>query len=299
MNIPSAHLLKHLEQDAEHEAVEKLVLAHGEDVLHAGSGVTSLLESELNAANFGSNQRVVLGETAEPGQVGTSLLTTSLAAEPTRRLWNEEDAGHEDDGDEDGEDQGDAPLDRAKVDLEETKVDPGLEQVTQTDEASVQDGVGTAVLCSGALRLPDRDGGGKLTNTPSKDESSNDELGDVERRALEDLADEGQNTSEEDHLAAAELVAEPGAGEGTEKRANGEHSDDGALDGLLVALLCTVGGDGVHFRERLSEVSQREKTTDTRLVVTEQDEGRHDDQQQLGHLQLLAIEDHGDGRVIR
>jgi hypothetical protein len=29
------------------------------------------------------------------------------------------------------------------------------------------------------------------------------------------------------------------------------------------------------------------------LVVTKQDEGRHDDQQQLGDLQLLACEDHG------
>jgi hypothetical protein len=42
-HVPSAHLLEKLEENAEHEAVEELVLAHGEDVLHAGGGDTGLL----------------------------------------------------------------------------------------------------------------------------------------------------------------------------------------------------------------------------------------------------------------
>ena len=66
--VASAHLLEHLEEHAKHEAVEELVLAHGENVLHANGGVTSLFESELNATNLSSNQRVVLRETTELGK---------------------------------------------------------------------------------------------------------------------------------------------------------------------------------------------------------------------------------------
>ena len=67
------------------------------------------------------------------------------------------------------------------MDLVETEVDPGLEQVTQTDEAAVKDGVCATVLGSRALGLPDGNGGRELTDTPSENETSNDELGDVER----------------------------------------------------------------------------------------------------------------------
>lgn len=291
--VAAAHLLEQLEEDAEREAVEELVLAHGEDVLHAGGGVAGLLESELDATDLGCDKRVILGETAELGQVDASLLSAALAAEPAGGFGDEEDAAHEDEGDEDGEDQGNAPLDGSEIDLEETKVDPGLEQVTQTDEAAVKDGVCTTVLGSRALGLPDGNGGRELTDAPSENETSNDELGDVEGRALEDLADEGEDGGEEDHLAASEVVAEPGAREGTEKSTNGEHRHDGALNGLLVALLSASGGDGVHLWERLGEVVKRQKTTNTGLVVTEQNEGREDDQQQLGDLQLLASERHG------
>jgi len=257
-HVPSAHLLKQLEKNAEREAVKELVLAHGEDVLHAGCGVAGLFESELNAADFGGNHGVVLGQTTELGQVGTSLLTAALAAEPARGLGDQKDGRHEDDRDEDGEHQGDAPLDGEEVDLVEAQVDPGLKEVTQTDEAAVQNGVGTAVLGSGALGLPDGDCCGELANAPSEDEASNDELCDVERGALEDLADEGEAGSQEDHLAATELVAEPGAGEGTEQGTDGEHGDNGALDGLLVGLLSTGGVDSVHFREGGGEVLERE-----------------------------------------
>jgi hypothetical protein len=291
-HIPSAHLLEQLQEDAEGEAVEELVLAHGEDVLHAGRSVAGLFESELNAADFSGNHGVVLGQTTELGQVDTSLLTAALAAKPARRLGDQEDGRHEDDRNKDGEHQGDAPLDGEEVDLVEAQVDPRLEQVTQADEAAVQDGVGAAVLGSGALGLPDGDCCGELANTPSEDEASNDELCNVERGALEDLADEGQTGGQEDHLAATELVTEPGAGEGTQQGTDGEHGDDGALNGLLVGLLGTGGVDGVHFREGGGEVLEREQTANAGLVVTEEDEGRHDDQQQLGDLQLLSAEDH-------
>ena len=293
-HVPSAHLLEQLQEDAEREAVEELVLAHGEDVLHASRSVASLFESQLNTADFGSNHRVVLGQTPEFGKVDTSLLAAALAAEPARRLGDQEDGRHEDDRNEDGKDQGDAPLDREEVDLVEAQVDPRLEQITQADEAAVQDSVCTAVLGSGALGLPDGDCRGELANAPSENESSNDELGDVECGALEDLADEGKASGQEDHLAATKLVAEPRAGEGTEKRTDGEHGDHGALNGLLVGLLSTSSGDSVHFWEGGGEIPEREQTANTGLVVTEEDEGRHDDQQQLGDLQLLAAEDHGD-----
>jgi len=117
----------------------------------------------------------------------------------------------------------------------------------------------------------------------------------VERGALEDLADESKAGGQEDHLAATKLVAEPRAGECTEQCTDGEHGDHGALDGLLVGLLSTGGVDSVHFREGGGEILEREQTAYAGLVVTEENKGRHDDQQQLGDLQLLAGENHGDG----
>jgi hypothetical protein len=96
---------------------------------------------------------------------------------------------------------------------------------------------------------------------------------------LEDLTDESQACGEEDHLAATEDVTEPGAGESTKKCTNSEHGDHGSLDGLLMSLDGTVGSDGVHFREGVGEVMKRKEATNARLVVTKQDEGRHDDQQ--------------------
>jgi hypothetical protein len=132
--------------------------------------------------------------------------------------------------------------------------------------------------------LPDRDSRRELANTPSKNEASNNELCDVERRALEDLANESEACSDEDQLPASKHVTQLGAGKSTEKRANSEHGHNGSLDSLLVSLDSAVGGDSVHLRECVSEVAKREETANTRLVVTKQDEGRHDNQQQLGDL---------------
>jgi hypothetical protein len=62
-----------------------------------------------------------------------------------------------------------------------------------------------------------------------------------------------------------------------------------------VALLSTVGVDDVDVREVVIPVTEGEQTTDTRLVVSEEDEGRQDDQQQLDHLQGGSRKTHGDG----
>lgn len=272
--VPSAHLLEQPEQDTEHEAVEELVLAHGEDVLHAGRGVSGLFKGELNTADFCGNHGVILWETAEPGQTGTGLLSTSLAAKPARRLGDQEDGRDQDDRDENREDQGDAPLNGEEVDFEETKVDPGLEKVTQTDKAAVEHCVGTTVLGSGALRLPDGDRRRELTYAPSEDETSDDELCDVERGALEDLADQGETSGREDQLAATKTISKERAGESTKKRADGKHGDYCALNGFLGLLDVAGRSNGVHLGERGCEVTKRKQTTDTRLVVTEQDEGK-------------------------
>lgn len=110
---------------------------------------------------------------------------------------------------------------------------------------------------------------------------------------MEDLANESEACSDEDQLPASEHVTQLGARESTEKSADGEHGHNGSLDSLLVGLDSAGGGNSVHLRECVGKVAKREKTTNARLVVTKQDEGRHDDQQQLGDLQLLACEDHG------
>ena len=62
-----------------------------------------------------------------------------------------ENGTDKDDRDGDGEYQTNPPLDGKEVDLQEAPVNPGLEDVTQTDAATVQNSVCATVLRSGTL----------------------------------------------------------------------------------------------------------------------------------------------------
>jgi hypothetical protein len=311
--VATAHLLEELEEDAKRETVEQLVLAIGEDVAELDGGALSFLERQFNAANLSSDCGVVKGKTLERRQAVARLLDTALVDEPTRGLRNHEDSNHGDEGDGCGDGEGNAPLQGQVVLLVEAKVDPGLEQVAQTDKASIEDDVLAAVGRRRTLGLPDRNCRTEDSNTPSENEATDDELRSLECSALQDLADKGQEGTAKDELATTEGVANPRGAEGTKESTDGKGSNltglaltpscflqepstyDGTLDGRLAALLSTVGIDDVDVREVVIPVTEGEQTTDTRLVVSEEDEGRQDDQQQLDHLQGGSRKAHGDG----
>lgn len=266
-------MLEELQEDAEREAVEQLVLAVGEDLADLDGAALGLLESELDAADLSGDLVVVEVEALELGQALPGLLDAALGDEPSRGLRDGEDGDHGDERDDGGDRKGNAPLKREIVLLEEAEVDPGLEQVSERDEAAIKHNVLTTVSGRGALGLPDRDGSTELADTPAKDEAADDELCNAEGGALQDLSDESADGTNEDDLATTEHVTHPGAGKSAEQSTNGEGSNDRTLLGRALALQSTRSVNGVNLREVLGPVLERQETADTRLVVSEEDEG--------------------------
>lgn len=84
-----------------------------------------------------------------------------------------------------------------------------------------------------------------------------------------------------DNITATESVSGVGARQGTKEGANNEHGDNDALDSAVVALGGACGMDSVDLREGLDPVLLGQKTTNSCLVVAEQDEGRSHDQGSL------------------
>lgn len=157
--VGAAPLLEELEHDAEGEAVEELVLAHGEKVTLAGGGGGGFFQCVFNAGELDANLRAIWALAAEEGEVGAGALELIFACEPARGLREEVDGRQEDGGDDDGDDEGHAPGERGAFDLEEGEVDPGLQDVADADEEAVNDDVAAAILCLRAFGLPDRDRG--------------------------------------------------------------------------------------------------------------------------------------------
>jgi hypothetical protein len=137
----------------------------------------------------------------------------------------------------------------------------------------------SAVGSRRALGLPDGNCGAQCTDTESEDEATNNKLCEVEASALQDFSDKGQDSSTEDNFSSSKDIADPSAGKSTEERANGEGSNDCSLDGRFMAFLSTMSINGVNLRKVVVPVAQGQKTSDTRLVVSEKDEGWQDDQQ--------------------
>jgi hypothetical protein len=170
-------------------------------------------------------------EPAERRETGARVFHAAFVDEPARGFGDEEYNGHGDEGNHRGDGKWDAPLQRLVRLLEESEIDPGFEKVAQTDEAAVENDMFSAVGGGRAFGLPDWDRGAQSTDTPSEDESADDELRELEASALQDLADKRQDSSDENNLPAAEDVAVPGAPKSTEQRADSECCNDGALDG--------------------------------------------------------------------
>lgn len=229
--VGTAHLLKELQEDAKGEAVEQLVLAVGEDVADLDGAALGLLESEFNTADLRRNLGVVEIKTLKLRQALPGLFNAALVHQPSRRLRYEEDNCHGDEGDHSGDRKGYAPLKGQVVLLEEAKVDPSLEKVAEGDEAAVEDDVLTTVGGGRAFGLPYGNSGTELTNTPAEDEAADDELRNLERSTLQNFADEGADSADEDDLATPKNVTDPGAGKSTEERTKGESSNDSTLLG--------------------------------------------------------------------
>ncbi|KAJ8119046.1 hypothetical protein OPT61_g95 [Boeremia exigua] len=229
--IGTAHLLEKLQEHAERKAVEQLVLAVGENLADLDGAALGLLESKLNAADFGCDLVVVKVNTLEVSQATPGLLNAALPDQPSGRFRDRENSDHGDNRDDSGDREGNAPLQREVILLEETKVDPRLEQETESNEQTVEHNVLATVGRRRAFRLPDRNGSTELSDSPAENEAANNELRKLEGGALQDLSNKSAGSANEDSFAATELVAHPGASKRTEKSTQGEGSDNSTLLG--------------------------------------------------------------------
>lgn len=205
--VGAGHLLVELEQNAEHEAVEKLVFAHLEHVLERGAALGSLLERKLNTCQLSLNFDSILVVAAEQGNGAAGLVVASHADEPSGRLGEEVDGCHQNKREGDGNGNRRAPSDGTLGELEETKIDPRLENVTDADEETVEDDVLASVLGAGRLALPHRNGGTELTDAKSDDDTADNEVRQGEGGAFQDLTNESADGAGHDDGTAAVLVA--------------------------------------------------------------------------------------------
>lgn len=290
------HLLVELQQHAKTEPVKKLVLSHREHVgqLHLVSGL--LLERVLNSLKLSLDLNGIQRLGPEGSNDTAGLLGLVLHHEPSRRLGQEVDASNDDSGEDDSNGDRWAPGDGAGLELKEAEVDPRLKRVTHADEETVNDDVTATVAGSRGLTLPDGDDGAELADTEANQDTTDDELSEGEGRRLKDNTDEGGDTSDEDDISAAELIARPGAGQGADHGTDDKSCDDEALQGRVGALLTALDVDGVDLREGLGPVLHGDQPTQASLVVSEADEGRHHDEEGLHHRELVAHGAHeGDG----
>lgn len=174
------------------------------------------------------------------------------------------------------------------LELPEAKVDPGFEDVADTDEESVQNNVSSTVPSAARLTLPHRDNGAQLTDSETDNDTTDDQLSQPVGGALKDLSHEGADTGSEDDIATSELVARPGTGQGSNERTDGECGDNEALEGRLGLLFGSGRVHSVNLREGLDPVLGREQATKSGLVVAKEYEGWADDQSDLHHAQGLA-----------
>jgi hypothetical protein len=293
--VAAAHLLQELKEDTQREAVEELILAHGEYIAHLGSAATSFFQGEFDATDLGSDFGIVEIQAFEARQTAASLFHTSFSDEPTRALGDGEHSYHRKDRDNRWNGEGNAPLQGQVVLLEKAEVDPCLENIAQTDEAAVQHNVLTAVSGRRALRLPDWHCGTQGTDTPTEDETADDELRELEACALEDLANESTRRSKEDDFPSSEYVSKPGAGKRAKEGANGEGSNDSTLFGRVATLFRASSIDSIDLGKMVIPIPKRQETSNARLVISEKHKSRKHDEQKLRRLEGFAAESHVGG----
>lgn len=98
-----------LQQHTETEAIEKLLWAHSEHVLHAGLLKRSIFERSLNASNIIGDIGVVERQVFEGTEIRASFFDSAHADQPARGFRHEEDGGCKGQGDESWESERKTP----------------------------------------------------------------------------------------------------------------------------------------------------------------------------------------------
>lgn len=287
--IRARHLLVKLQEHAKTEAVQELVLAHGKHVAELDLVSRPLLQRVLDTSQLGLHLHRVTREGLERRNDGARLAGTVLHDQPSRRLRQEVDRGNDHDGTDGANSDRGPPGDGTSLELPEGKVDPRLEGVSQTNEQSVNHHVAATVLGARRLALPYRRNGTQLANTKAQNDTRDNELSQAKRRGLENDANQGADGGDENDVAAAKLVAGPGAGQGSDHGTNHKSGDDEPLKGGVFALGSARRVDRVDFRESLYPVVLGQQAAQACLVVAKAHVGGQDDERRLQQGESVSI----------
>ena len=277
--VATGELLEELAGATDHGALELLGLAEREQHPPARLGGLCVLHVLLHELQVGLDDLRVYRGSLELGDDESSLFFVSVVHEPRRRIRQQERADGHDDGEQDLERHGEAPLDGLRHEGE-AKDHPVGDKGADGDDGALEADEEPTVVGVGALGLPDGDGGRVHAVSKARDDTADDELAETPAVAEAQHGDDGANRedvgADEDHAGAAELVTQEHGEERAEEAADLVAGGDGAAEDVDVAGF-RVGGVIGHLEgaKRLCELGASDEARHHALVVAEQREA-HD-----------------------
>ena len=286
--VAARELLEELAGAADHGALELLGLAAGEERLPAGLLGDGGLHVGLHEVEVGEHVVRVGRRALELGQDLARLLVVASHDEPAGGVGEHHGAERHDDGEEDLERDGEAPL-HALLDVRETEHDPVGDKRANGDDGALEADQETTVVRAGALGLPHGDGGRVHAVSKTRHDAANDELTQApvrsERSARDDGANNKHRSSKENKTGTADPVTEEHREQSTEEAADLVASRDGATEHVDVTV--DVGGrvlGEVQHGEGLCELGSGDEPRHHALVVAKEREA-HDGRQGDAHLE--------------
>jgi hypothetical protein len=280
-------LLHELRRSTEDHTTEVLGLSVREKQLGRNlAAASSLANGILDDSHLDNDLRVVTSESVKPSKDGRSLFFAVMGKQPSRRFGKVDHHDENDDSKYKLEGDGEPPGELVRA-IQTAVVDPVCDQSTDCDHAALDTDDFAAVprfaapedlLAKNNLISCFRNllclvsGNGRCVDAvpQTSNESSDDKLSGctaVRRYAcnLDDHANNHDEGSYEDGLAATEFVAEQEDGNGTEETT-------ASVDGYDEALVGTVTLD---LGECGLEARRRDDTAHNTLIVTEEQEVGH------------------------
>lgn len=233
---------------------------------------------------------MVCGLAEEAGSDGSGLVHAALHSQPTRRVGQEEQTNHDDDGEEGLEGDGEPPANAALEEVEAV-VDPVGNHDTARDQSAREGDEETALVRTSTFGLPSRNSGSDHAVTDTTDNTTDDHKG-VRGGAggggLEDGAnDHDEGAPEGRGLTTPGLAVEEDSN-GTQEASNLIDGDGGSLGVGVTSALVRVRRPaavrvvnpaqvvglfaGGHERKLLLEGVEGEQRRHDTLIVTEHEE---------------------------
>lgn len=203
-------LLEHLVHVGQRGTVEVAVLVHGEQVGEAALG--HLEDGILDGNEFVLDVLVFLVGVVECAENFHGLFFTALENEPAGGLGETKNEDKDNQGEDDLETNREPPADGAWFEVGETEIKPVTDTYTASYQSSFDHDQLAPSMAFRRLRLPRRDGRSVQAVANTGNNTSNDEVGKTESRALESGTDDHDGGADPDGPPSTKHVADPDTG---------------------------------------------------------------------------------------